>query len=575
MEYVVKLFIENEASLLDNVVILNSGYDYIRIMRYGSNKLNYIFKCQNSDKIDSNIICMNAIHRKLINIKPKNIIKIEEYQPQISEEKNNIIIQVDKIGKGILHQTNEILTATHQSLLNHVLQRGQQYIISIDDTKYLLKIIDIKINEYYNQGNIIINFLEKNNILQEIDPIKMGIGGLSEEFREIFRRTLISRNYPELVKQFGIKHIKGIILYGPPGCGKTLIAKKLSENLNCVNPKIINGPEILNKYVGESEKNIRDLFTDAEKDFEEYGENSPLHVIIFDEIDAICMTRSDTKTQIVTQLLTKMQGCYELDNILIIGMTNRIDIIDPALLRSGRFEIQMEISLPNEKGRLEILKIHTSKMIENDLTQDINLCEIAQLTKNYTGAELEGLIRNAVSYVLSRKYDNYQNVKLTQNDLLTALQNMKTLYGFSNEDNSIDIEIDWEVIKSLVVDNVKIAKGIAKRYNFSYVTIINNYNFIGLTKLQKVIKIKEIYDNALKCNKSMLIFENIEQILEYHKIYETIRYSNTMLNLLTTLLTLNDNIKIILHCKTNILNNLNLNINKIILEKNNNENIIT
>ncbi|XP_062103634.1 vesicle-fusing ATPase-like [Humulus lupulus] len=146
---------------------------------------------------------------------------------------------------------------------------------------------------------------------------------------------------------------------------------------------IVNGPEVLSKFVGETEKNVRDLFADAENDQRTRGDESDLHVIIFDEIDAICKSRGSTRDgtgvhgSIVNQLLTKIDGVEALNNVLLIGMTNRKDLLDEALLRPGRLEVQVEISLPDENGRLQILQIHTNKMKENSfLAPDVNLAEL-------------------------------------------------------------------------------------------------------------------------------------------------------------------------------------------------------
>lgn len=120
----------------------------------------------------------------------------------------------------------------------------------------------------------------------------MGIGGLDSEFSTIFRRAFASRIFPPgLVDKLGIQHVKGILLYGPPGTGKTLIARQIGKMLNAREPKIINGPEVLNKYVGQSEENIRKLFADAEKEYKEKADESGLHIIIFDELDAVCKQR--------------------------------------------------------------------------------------------------------------------------------------------------------------------------------------------------------------------------------------------------------------------------------------------
>ena len=144
----------------------------------------------------------------------------------------------------------------------------------------------------------------------------MGIGGLDNEFAQIFRRAFASRIFPPgLIEKMGIQHVKGILLYGPPGTGKTLIARQIGKALEAREPKIVNGPEVLNKYVGQSEENIRKLFADAEKEYKEKGDESGLHIIIFDELDAICKQRGSRNDgtgvgdTVVNQLLSKVCPC--------------------------------------------------------------------------------------------------------------------------------------------------------------------------------------------------------------------------------------------------------------------------
>ncbi len=201
---------------------------------------------------------------------------------------------------------------------------------------------------------------------------KLGVGGLDKEFSAIFRRAFASRLYPGLMRELGMNHVRGLLLYGAPGCGKTLIARKIGQALHAKEPKKVNGPEILNKYVGQSEANIRALFADAEEDQRLHGDDSELHIIIFDEIDAICKQRgssgagsSGVGDSVVNQLLSKIDGVDALNNILLIGMTNRKDLIDDALLRPGRLEVHVEIGLPDEAGRASILMIHTAKARES------------------------------------------------------------------------------------------------------------------------------------------------------------------------------------------------------------------
>lgn len=172
-------------------------------------------------------------------------------------------------------------------------------------------------------------------IAPSFDFNQLGIGGLDQEFQTIFRRAFASRLFPlHVVEHMDGQHVRGMLLYGPPGTGKTLIARKIGQVLNARPPKIINGPEVLNKYVGQSEENIRKLFADAEKEYKEKGDESGLHIIIFDELDAVCRQRGGQATagsgvgdNIVNQLLAKLDGVEQLNNVLLIGMTNRRDLI--------------------------------------------------------------------------------------------------------------------------------------------------------------------------------------------------------------------------------------------------------
>jgi vesicle-fusing ATPase len=246
----------------------------------------------------------------------------------------------------------------------------------------------------------------------------LGVGGLDREFEDIVRRTLVTRVYPpSLMAEYGLQHVKGMLLYGPPGTGKTLMARTISKMLNGKEPVVKAGPELFNKYVGQTEENIRSMFKDAIAEYDQRGEDSELHVIVIDEIDALCKTRGSrgdgtgTGDSAVNQLLAMIDGVNALNNILVIGMTNRIDMIDPALLRPGRLELHVEVSLPDERGRLQILRIHTNTMAKNGrLAQDVSLEALARKTKNYTGADISGLVKSAASFALARPID-FANLK--------------------------------------------------------------------------------------------------------------------------------------------------------------------
>jgi len=263
-----------------------------------------------------------------------------------------------------------------------------------------------KIN-YKSLTNVTIKGMTKNMFkINSVDFQSMGIGGLNRELEELITQIIVPRMYPEdILKDVKYKHAKGIILHGPPGCGKTLIARKLGELLNVKTVKLVNGPELLNKFVGETERNIRELFADAEND------KLNLHLIIFDEIDALTRTRKassgESGVNCVNQLLTKIDGVNEINNIIIIGLTNRLDIIDPALLRTGRFEIKLLIPLPSEEGRREIFKIYIDNIPKINIPIELNplIDRLTKLTVGFSGSDVESTIRNAISRSMSRNVD--------------------------------------------------------------------------------------------------------------------------------------------------------------------------
>ena len=220
------------------------------------------------------------------------------------------------------------------------------------------------------------------------------IGGLQEEIKKIREMVEIPIKHPEIFQKLGIDSPKGVLLHGPPGTGKTLLAKAVANESDS-NFVLLNGPEIISKFYGESEKKIRQIFDDAEK-------NSP-SIIFIDEIDAIAPKREDVhgevERRVVSQLLTMMDGLKSRGKVIVIGATNRVNAIDPALRRPGRFDREIEVGVPDKKGRLQILKIHTRGMP----LKNVKLDELASLTHGFVGADLESLAKEAAMNVL-RKY---------------------------------------------------------------------------------------------------------------------------------------------------------------------------
>ncbi|RME54568.1 AAA family ATPase [Candidatus Woesearchaeota archaeon] len=220
------------------------------------------------------------------------------------------------------------------------------------------------------------------------------IGGLSEEIKKIREMVEIPLKHPELFARLGIEPPKGVLLHGPPGCGKTLLAKAVA-NESDAKFYSINGPEVTSKFVGEAEKKIREIFDEAEK-------NAPA-IIFFDEIDAIAAKRDETygevEKRMVSQLLTTMDGLKSRGKVIVMAATNRPNSLDPALRRPGRFDREIDIGIPSKKGRLNILQIHTRNM---PLTKDVNLKKLADLTHGFVGADLEALCKEAAMSVIRR-----------------------------------------------------------------------------------------------------------------------------------------------------------------------------
>ncbi|OCB85381.1 AAA-domain-containing protein [Sanghuangporus baumii] len=407
----------------------------------------------------------------------------------------------------------------------------------------------------------------------------MGIGGLDQEFSNIFRRAFASRVFPPgLVEKLGIQHVKGILLYGPPGTGKTLMARQIGKMLNAREPKIVNGPEILNKFVGASEENIRKLFAEAEAEYKAKGDESGLHIIIFDELDAICKQRGSTTggtgvgDSVVNQLLSKMDGVDQLNNVLIIGMTNRLDMIDEALLRPGRLEVHMEISLPDENGRLQILNIHTAKMRTNRVMEsDVDLRELANLTKNFSGAEISGLVKSATSFAFNRHVgtmagisDDVENLRVNREDFLSALEEVHPAFGVAEEElqqviqNGIIHFHPVELLRdgALFVEQVRtstrtplvsvllhgppgsgktaMAATIAQASQFPFIKLVSPESMIGMSPTQKIAAINKIFTDSYKSPLSVVVVDNIERLLEWVPIGPN--FSNAVLQALLVLL---------------------------------------
>ncbi len=251
------------------------------------------------------------------------------------------------------------------------------------------------------------------------------IGDLEEAKERIREIVELPMKHPEIFKHLGIEPPKGILLYGPPGVGKTLLAKALANEIGAYFISI-NGPEIMSKYYGESEQRLREIFKEAE-------ENAP-SIIFIDEIDAIAPRREEVtgevEKRVVAQLLTLMDGLKERGKVIVIGATNRPDAVDPALRRPGRFDREIEIRPPDKRARVEILKVHTRNMplcTEEDVKQGVckeedvvDLEKLAEMTHGYTGADLAALAKEAAMAAL-RRFIKEGKIDFKQKEIPTSV----------------------------------------------------------------------------------------------------------------------------------------------------------
>jgi transitional endoplasmic reticulum ATPase len=255
------------------------------------------------------------------------------------------------------------------------------------------------------------------------------IGGLKNEVQKVREMIELPLRHPEIFDRIGIEAPKGVLLHGPPGTGKTLLAKAVANETNA-NFYSISGPEIMSKFYGESEERLREVFKEAE-------ENAP-SIIFIDEIDSIAPKREevsgDVEKRVVSQLLTLMDGLQSRGKLVVIGATNRPNAIDPALRRPGRFDREIDIGIPDEQGRLDILLIHSRGM---PLTEDVNLESIAKVTHGFVGADLEALSKEAAMRSLRRilpeinleqpkiPVEILNKIKITKQDFDEALRDVQ------------------------------------------------------------------------------------------------------------------------------------------------------
>ncbi len=347
--------------------------------------------------------------------------------PAYSEDQNRDIIRIDgftrknagaaineyvvikpakvKTALGITLAPVDMRLNVDEDFTNFVRNRLMERTLVEGDTTLVMMLghaIPFTVTKTRPHGIIKVTGETKLTILNEPAPEAKGlprttyedIGGLHEEIQRVREMVELPLRHPELFQRLGIDPPKGVLLHGPPGCGKTLLARAVA-NESEANFHSINGPEIMSKFYGESEARLREIFQQAQQ-------NSP-SIIFVDELDAIAPKREEVtgevERRVVAQLLALMDGLSGRGNVIVIGATNRPSALDPALRRPGRFDREIEIGVPDKQGRYEVLQIHTRGM---PLAEDVDLKKLAELSHGYTGADLAALGRETAMKALRR-----------------------------------------------------------------------------------------------------------------------------------------------------------------------------
>lgn len=540
------------------------------------------------DDVEESTIEMSQILRRLFKINNGN--PYASFQELVINTLNPI--KKLKINVNLLGEKKEIISIHEEEVKDHIKNifkkhiffPNQNLIFDYEERKYLIEVGNSKgiINESteieLNCDDVNLNIigsklLKRDLFKKDYNFESLGIGGIDNSLVTIFKSALSSRAFnASTIEKMGIRHVKGILLFGPPGTGKTLVARKIGSMISNIEPKVIQGPEILNSYIGKSEENVRNLFKEAIDD----KNNENLHVIIFDEIDAICKKRgregagANVNDNIVNQLLSLIDGIHALNNIFIIAMTNRKELLDPALLRAGRIEICLYIGLPDLEGRKQIFRIHTEKLNKSKMVKDIDYDVLANLTENYSGAEIESVVKrastNALHELLSSDKENINDSEINVNmqHFMSAIDSIQPMYGKNNKklENLLPEFYDSKIHDTYNLNLNNILKELGGKYNFKkflitgesrtgkstllvdialkanikYTKLVRVIDTITQDEITKTHYISDIILESHNSNDSLVIIDDIEIVINYANLLNTISFSNRLYQMLLTIL---------------------------------------
>ncbi|XBJ17521.1 hypothetical protein VPH35_008906 [Triticum aestivum] len=355
------------------------------------------------DTCDKTKVRMNKVVRKNLRVWLGDVVSVHQC-PDVKYGKRVHVLPIDDTVEGIAGNLFDAFLRPYFLEAYRPLRKGDLFLVRGDMTSVDFKVVETDPAEYCIVASDTKIFCDGEPVKREdeerLDDVGYDdVGGVRKQMAQIRELVELPLHHPQLFKCIGVKPPKGILLYGPPGTGKTLIARAVANETGAFF-FMINGPEIMSKMAGESESNLRKAFEEAEK-------NAPA-IIFIDEIDSYSNQTSNNKTngeverRIVSQLLTLMDGLKARAHVIDMGATNRPNIIDPALRRFGRFDREIDIGVPDEVGRLEVLRIHTKNM---KLAEDVELEHVSRDTHGYVGADLAALCTEAALQCIREKMD--------------------------------------------------------------------------------------------------------------------------------------------------------------------------
>lgn len=495
------------------------------------------------------LVQMDGILRKNAGVGVDENIDIE-----LVSSKNANVIELSSISKKSNTLNNEDLKHIKNAMEGIPVFKGNTLRVKLLGYSYQ----DYTVISTEPEGAVTINEatilkVKKEGIIRKENGVSYeDIGGLESQIEKIREMIELPLKYPEVFDRLGIEAPRGVLLYGAPGTGKTLIARAVANETNVFFIHV-NGPEIVNKYYGESEAKLREIFENA-------SNNAP-SIIFLDEIDAISPKREnsngDVEKRIVAQLLALMDGLKDRGQVIVIGATNLPNSIDPALRRPGRFDREIEVGIPDKNSRLKILSVHTRDM---PLSETVELDKLAELTHGFVGADLQALCREAAMTALRKffpqidfstsniPYDKISTLKVTMDDFYKSLQDIEPsairevfvdipnvsfddIGGLQNIKDEITRSIVWptqyeELYKKF---GCRAPKGIifhglpgtGKTLMAKAIASLNNANFISVKGPELLSKwvgesekgLREIFKKAKQAAPCVIFFDEIDSIV--------------------------------------------------------------